>query len=64
MIYLKNFHTSESHENWYNEVFGHAEHESRISFVISIVFGFSILWPVNSTRIEVNFFFPILLRKY
>ena len=61
MIYVKkfheNFHTSESHENCYNGVLGHAEHESGISFVITIIFVFSILWPVNSTRIEVEIFF-------
>ena len=70
MIYLKNskdklstakfpenFHTSESDENWFNEVFVHAEHESGISFVIIIIFGFFILWPVHSTRIEVEMIF-------
>ena len=33
----KNFHTSESHENCYNEVFGHAEHESGLIFLITII---------------------------
>ena len=42
MIYVKkykfhaNFHTSKSHENWYNEVFGHAKHESGLIFLITI----------------------------
>ena len=31
----ENFHISESHENWYIEVIGHAEHESRLSFLIT-----------------------------
>ena len=44
---------------------GHADHESGISFIIIIIFAFSILWPINSIRIEVEKgFFPILLRKY
>ena len=29
---MKNFHTSESHENLYNDVFGQTEHESGLSF--------------------------------
>ena len=33
---MQNFHTSESHENWYNDVFGHAEHESGLIFIITI----------------------------
>ena len=44
MIYVKNptkfhanFHTSESHVNWYNEVFGHVEHESGLIFLITII---------------------------
>ena len=41
MIYVKNFHanfhTSESHENWYNEVFGHAKHKSGLVFLITII---------------------------
>ena len=32
-----NFHTFESHENLYNEVFGHAEHESGLIFLITII---------------------------
>ena len=36
--FVKNFHTSESHENLYNDVFGHAEHEYRLSFIITIIF--------------------------
>ena len=32
-----NFHTSESHENWYNEVYSHAEHESGLIFLITII---------------------------
>ena len=47
-------------KNWYQGVLGNADHESEMSFVITLLFGFSILWPVNSTRIEVErvFFFP------
>ena len=33
----ENFHTSESHENWYNDVFGQTEHESGIIFIITII---------------------------
>ena len=33
----ENFHTSESHGNCYNEVFGHAEHESGLIFLITII---------------------------
>ena len=29
---MKYFHTSESHENLYNDVFGQTEHESGLSF--------------------------------
>ena len=32
-----NFHTSESHENCYNKVFGYAEHESEFIFMITII---------------------------
>ena len=34
--------------------FRYADHESGISFVINIIIGFFILWPVNSTRIDVE----------
>ena len=44
MIYVKNstkfhenFHISESDENCYNEIFGHAEHESGLIFLITII---------------------------
>ena len=32
-----------THEIWYQGDLGHAEHESEISFVLTIIFGFSIL---------------------
>ena len=54
IIYVKNFHNSESHENWYQGVLGHADHNSGISFVITIIFRFSILWPGSCTRIELE----------
>ena len=37
MEFHANFHTSESHENWYNEVFVHAEHESGLIFLITVI---------------------------
>ena len=47
-----------THENWHQGVLVHADHESGISSVFTIMFEFSILWPVNSTRIEVKKVFP------
>ena len=32
----ENFHTSESHENYYNDVLGHNDHESGLIFIINI----------------------------
>ena len=52
--FRQNVNTLESHENCYNDVLGHNDHESGLIFIITIVFVFSILWPVNSTRIEVE----------
>ena len=37
MKFHANFHISDSHENWYNEVFGHDEHESDLIFLITII---------------------------
>ena len=53
----ENFHTSESHENYYNDVLGHDDHESGSSFVINIIFGFLIFCLENSTRIEVEHYY-------
>ena len=33
----ENLHAAESHENWYIEDNGHAEHESGFSFLITII---------------------------
>ena len=35
--FYANFYTFESHDNWYNEVFDYAKHESGFIFLITII---------------------------
>ena len=50
----EHFHT-ESHENWYSDVFGHAEQESSLIFLITVISNYiSSLRKINRKQTIIN----------